>query len=314
MTVYKAIKPQAEDAAEYRRGARAGQDSRPTRTRPVNNGTEDVPTHHLRPGRRDRRTTSRTRRGGRLLDRRRDLHRRVQGRLHGSRHPVAQRLGPDGDRPSGGPGRTSMARSRSRAEGRDQALRRRGGADRRGLRGRRRRGRRPRRRQRRRQVHARSRRSPGVSPATRASSCSTGEPVTHQRARRTPTDLGIATVYQDLALCDNLDVVANLYLGRGDATSPGRGRWLRLLDEIAMEKQAVELLELAVGRASRACDTEVASLSGGQRQIGGDRALAARRAEARDARRADRRARRGADAQVLDLILRLQASAASAWS
>src|SRR3954447_20996707 len=36
------------------------------------------------------------------------------------------------------------------------------------------------------------------------------------------TDLGIATVYQDLALCDNLDVVANLFLGR-EEISPGPG-------------------------------------------------------------------------------------------
>src|SRR5215212_11100598 len=52
--------------------------------------------------------------------------------------------------------------------------------------------------------------------------------------------LGIATVYQDLALCDNLDVVENLYLGQ-EATNSG------LLDEVTMEKKANDLLsELSV--------------------------------------------------------------------
>ncbi|HEX6678737.1 MAG TPA: ATP-binding cassette domain-containing protein [Actinomycetes bacterium] len=71
--------------------------------------------------------------------------------------------------------------------------------------------------------------------------------------------LGIATVYQDLALCDNLDVVANLYLGREEL---GRGR---LLDETDMEQEASRVLKrLAVRIPS--VRTQVASLSGGQRQ------------------------------------------------
>lgn len=75
--------------------------------------------------------------------------------------------------------------------------------------------------------------------------------------------LGIATVYQDLALCDNLDVVANLYVGHERAR--GVGRNLRLLDEVGMEREAIGLLErLAVRLPS--VRTEVASLSGGQRQ------------------------------------------------
>ena len=75
--------------------------------------------------------------------------------------------------------------------------------------------------------------------------------------------LGIATVYQDLALCDNLDVVANLYVGRERAR--GLGRNLRILDEIGMEREALGLLErLAVSIPS--VRTDVASLSGGQRQ------------------------------------------------
>ncbi|MGH3098627.1 MAG: ATP-binding cassette domain-containing protein [Streptosporangiales bacterium] len=70
--------------------------------------------------------------------------------------------------------------------------------------------------------------------------------------------LGIATVYQDLALCDNLDVVANLFLGQ-EPLRAGR------IDEIAMEKRAHGLLaELSVRIPS--VRTKVASLSGGQRQ------------------------------------------------
>src|SRR4051812_28057645 len=58
----------------------------------------------------------------------------------------------------------------------------------------------------------------------------------------TPNDasaLGIATVYQDLALCDNLDVVANLFLGHELATPGGP---LGVFDEVTMERRAVEVL------------------------------------------------------------------------
>jgi D-xylose transport system ATP-binding protein len=72
------------------------------------------------------------------------------------------------------------------------------------------------------------------------------------------TDIGIATVYQDLALCDNLDVVANLFLGH-ESTKGG------LLDESAMEHVAEGLMSrLSVSIPS--LRTQVASLSGGQRQ------------------------------------------------
>jgi len=78
------------------------------------------------------------------------------------------------------------------------------------------------------------------------------------------TALGIATVYQDLALCDNLDVVANLFLGR-EALARGPRRLLRALDEIGMERRADELLRrLAVTIPS--LRSEVGTLSGGQRQ------------------------------------------------
>jgi D-xylose transport system ATP-binding protein len=71
------------------------------------------------------------------------------------------------------------------------------------------------------------------------------------------TDLGIATVYQDLALCDNLDVVENLFLGREEGGFA--------LDETSMEKQTGELLgRLAVTIVD--IRSEVGTLSGGQRQ------------------------------------------------
>ena len=51
-------------------------------------------------------------------------------------------------------------------------------------------------------------------PPDRAAVWFDGQPVSHRHAQSAATRLGIATVYQDLALCDNLDVVANLFLGR----------------------------------------------------------------------------------------------------
>src|SRR4051794_13758726 len=76
--------------------------------------------------------------------------------------------------------------------------------------------------------------------------------------------LGIATVYQDLALCDNLDVVANLFLGHEQHSEPV-GVITRALDETAMEHRSQELLSnLAVTIPSMR--SEVGTLSGGQRQ------------------------------------------------
>jgi D-xylose transport system ATP-binding protein len=86
-------------------------------------------------------------------------------------------------------------------------------------------------------------------------------------AIRTPEDavqLGIATVYQDLALADNLDVVANLFLGR-EELSRGPARATAQLDEIAMEHRSHELLEQFAVTIPNV-RTEVAALSGGQRQ------------------------------------------------
>jgi D-xylose transport system ATP-binding protein len=76
------------------------------------------------------------------------------------------------------------------------------------------------------------------------------------------TSLGIATVYQDLALCDNLDVVANLFLGNELGSGGGP---FGIMDEVTMERRAVEVLRrLSVKIPS--VRTPVASLSGGQRQ------------------------------------------------
>ena len=79
------------------------------------------------------------------------------------------------------------------------------------------------------------------------------------------TDLGIATVYQDLALCDNLDVVANLYLGR-EIFAKGLARAGYFIDETAMEQRALELLDSLAITTIKDVRTSVGSLSGGQRQ------------------------------------------------
>jgi ABC-type sugar transport system ATPase subunit len=73
------------------------------------------------------------------------------------------------------------------------------------------------------------------------------------------TDLGIATVYQDLALCDNLDIVANMFLG----TEIGR---LGILNETPMELKAKETLASLSVTTVRSIRQPVGSLSGGQRQ------------------------------------------------
>ena len=73
------------------------------------------------------------------------------------------------------------------------------------------------------------------------------------------TDLGIATVYQDLALCDNLDIVANMFLGHEPVK-------LFQLDEIGMEKAAKQTLADLSVVTVRSVRQPVGSLSGGQRQ------------------------------------------------
>src|ERR1700741_3300294 len=100
-----------------------------------------------------------------------------------------------------------------------------------------------------------------------------GRPV-HIRSTRDAAALGIETVYQDLALADNLDIVQNMFLGRERLR---RG----LLDEDSMERQAAETLSTPRGATGggvrkprgplrvttvRSIRQPVASLSGGQRQ------------------------------------------------
>jgi len=79
---------------------------------------------------------------------------------------------------------------------------------------------------------------------------------------RTPRDaaaLGIETVYQDLALCNNLDIVENMFLGRERTKA-------YVLDEEQMETAAQETLSSLAVTTVRSIRQPVASLSGGQRQ------------------------------------------------
>jgi D-xylose transport system ATP-binding protein len=96
----------------------------------------------------------------------------------------------------------------------------------------------------------------GVHPPSSGTITFNGAPVTFPDPSAA-LDMGIATVFQDLALCENLDVVANIYLGR--ELSPFR------LDEVAMETRAWQLLNELSARIPSVREV-VASLSGGQRQ------------------------------------------------
>jgi len=87
---------------------------------------------------------------------------------------------------------------------------------------------------------------------------------------READELGISTVYQDLALCDNLDIVQNMYLGH-EETKAG------LLNEIQMELETKKLLKDLSVFTVQSVRQLVGSLSGGQRQ-----AIAVARAVMRD--------------------------------
>lgn len=78
-------------------------------------------------------------------------------------------------------------------------------------------------------------------------------------APRQANALGIEVVYQDLALCDNLDVVHNMFLGREAKNGV-------ILDEITMERRAKETLAGLSVRTLKSVRQQVSSLSGGQRQ------------------------------------------------
>src|SRR5579872_3828690 len=81
----------------------------------------------------------------------------------------------------------------------------------------------------------------------------------HVHNARDAARLGIETVYQDLALADNLDIVQNMFLGRERLRSG-------LLDEDSMERAAGETLASLRVTTVRSIRQPVASLSGGQRQ------------------------------------------------
>ena len=125
-------------------------------------------------------------------------------------------------------------------------------------------------------------------------------------ASRATQRLGIETVYQDLALCDNLDTVANLYLGRElgrPAKAPGP---VQVLSEPAMEEHAAARMRELQVTTIDSLRSRVSSLSGGQRQ-----AVAVARATLWDAKLlilGERNAALGVaqTAQVLDLIKRLR--------
>lgn len=75
-------------------------------------------------------------------------------------------------------------------------------------------------------------------------------------------DLGIQTVYQDLALCDNLDAVQNLYLGRELVGGPLLGRRIKRAEEQKRAKEVLRQLRLDSISLTR----PVGAMSGGQRQ------------------------------------------------
>jgi D-xylose transport system ATP-binding protein len=87
-----------------------------------------------------------------------------------------------------------------------------------------------------------------------------GSPVTVRNPRDAST-LGVEIVYQDLALCDNLDIVQNMFLGRESII-----KRTRTLDEADMELQAGQALHALSVRTVTSVRQKVSSLSGGQRQ------------------------------------------------
>jgi D-xylose transport system ATP-binding protein len=98
----------------------------------------------------------------------------------------------------------------------------------------------------------------GIQPGDSYEAKFDGEPVTLS-SPQDGTRLGIATVYQDLALADNLDIVENIFLGH-ELLSTG------LLDEVAMEQRSLALLDELSVTTIKSVRNEVGALSGGQRQ------------------------------------------------
>src|SRR4051812_37379219 len=83
--------------------------------------------------------------------------------------------------------------------------------------------------------------------------------VVHLHNPREASRLGIEVVYQDLALCDNLDIVQNMFLGREELSAG-------TFDEGLMEREAAETLRGLSVRTVKSVRQKVSSLSGGQRQ------------------------------------------------
>jgi D-xylose transport system ATP-binding protein len=99
----------------------------------------------------------------------------------------------------------------------------------------------------------------GIYPIDAGETRFDGRPV-HIHGPKDAAQLGIEVVYQDLALCDNLDVVQNMFLGREVHTPLFR------LKEAPMEERTAETLKSLSVTTIRSIRQPVASLSGGQRQ------------------------------------------------
>jgi D-xylose transport system ATP-binding protein len=98
----------------------------------------------------------------------------------------------------------------------------------------------------------------GIHPADSGAFFFDGQQV-HLTSPRVAASLGVEIVYQDLALCDNLDIVQNMFLGR-------EARRFGVLDEPTMEQRARETLASLSVRTVKSVRQLVSSLSGGQRQ------------------------------------------------
>lgn len=98
----------------------------------------------------------------------------------------------------------------------------------------------------------------GVQPYDSGTVLFDGQPVDIQNPREAAA-LGIEVVYQDLALCENLDIVQNMFLGREEIGQ-------LTLDEPAMEFAAAKALQSLSVRTVKSVRQKVSSLSGGQRQ------------------------------------------------
>jgi D-xylose transport system ATP-binding protein len=98
----------------------------------------------------------------------------------------------------------------------------------------------------------------GIQPYDAGTILFEGKPVELHSPRHS-ADLGIDVVYQDLALCDNLDIVHNMFLGR-EAANTG------VLDEGHMESKAANTLTSLSVKTVKSVRQKVARLSGGQRQ------------------------------------------------